>query len=418
MPNINPDRLLSDLRELRQFGACGNGVVRQSLSPIDIVSRRWLVQKLKEAGLEASIDGIGTVFGRSRASGKALLIGSHTDTQPTGGWLDGAMGVIYGLEIARAFGESPQTRSLAVDVASWIDEEGTFASFVGSRSFVGEDVDSLIEQARDKDGQSMRDAIRAAGLENEPRARIEQGRYVAYLEPHIEQGGVLEASRKRIGVVTTIVGIRELEIVFSGQQNHAGTTPMKIRKDAAAALFAFACQINSEFARLTGPQTVWTIGQVELHPGAPSIVPGRAEMILQFRDSNAAKLDELQARALALVDAADAAGPVRVTATALKDAVAPTVMNAGLQKHIAAAAERHAPGAWISMPSGAGHDAQVIATRIPSCMVFVPSIAGISHDFAEDTSEDDIALGCQVAASAAESILRAARSSEVKPSRF
>ena len=144
MPNINPDRLLSDLRELRQFGACGNGVVRQSLSPIDIASRRWLVQKLKEAGLEASIDGIGTVFGRSRAGGKALLIGSHTDTQPTGGWLDGAMGVIYGLEIARAFGETPQTRDLAVDVASWIDEEGTFASFVGSRSFVGEERDGFV----------------------------------------------------------------------------------------------------------------------------------------------------------------------------------------------------------------------------------------------------------------------------------
>jgi N-carbamoyl-L-amino-acid hydrolase len=412
MPKINPDRLLSDLRELRQFGACGNGVVRQSLSPVDLASRRWLMQKLINAGLDARIDGIGTVFGRSRAGGKALLIGSHTDTQPTGGWLDGAMGVIYGLEIAHAFGEGAQTRNLAVDVASWIDEEGTFVSLLGSRSFVGEEVEDLIEDASAQDGRPLREAIRVAGLEQEPRVQVESGRYAAYLEPHIEQGGVLEASRKRIGVVTTIVGIRELRVVFSGQQNHAGTTPMKIRKDAAAALFTFACRINDEFRRLAGPQTVWTIGQVQLHPGAPSIVPGRAELILQFRDADAAKLDELQARALALVEVADAAGPVRVTATALKDGVASTVMDAGLQKHIAAAAERHAPGEWMYMPSGAIHDAQMIATRIPSCMLFVPSIAGISHDFAEDTSEEDIVLGCQVAASAAESILRAARSPE------
>src|SRR5919205_3779554 len=263
MPKINPDRLLSDLRELRQFGAYGNGVVRQSLSPVDIASRRWLVQKLKDAGLDARIDGIGTVFGRSRAGGKALLIGSHTDTQPTGGWLDGAMGVIYGLEIARAFAESAESGNLAVDVASWIDEEGTFVSFLGSRSFVGAEVEGLMEDARAQDGRSLREAVRAAGLEQEPRVQVEPARYAAYLEPHIEQGGVLEAARKRIGVVTTIVGIRELQVVFTGQQNHAGTTPMKIRKDAATALFTFACGINDEFRRFAGPQTVWTIGQVE-----------------------------------------------------------------------------------------------------------------------------------------------------------
>ena len=407
MPKINPQRLLSDLRRLRQFGACGTGVVRQSLSPVDIASRRWLVEKLREAGLDARIDGIGTVLGRSRAGGKALLIGSHTDTQPTGGWLDGAMGVIYGLEIARAFGESPDTRDLALDVASWIDEEGTYAGFIGSRSFSGEVVEAIIERARAHDGQSMRDAIRAAGLEKEPLARMEDGRYLAYLEPHIEQGGRLEAARNRIGVVTTIVGIRELRIAFSGQQNHAGTTPMEIRKDAGAALFALANRLNSEFGRIAGPQTVWNIGQVEFHPGAPSIVPGRAELVLQFRDPDAARLDALEARAIALAEAADAAGPVRVAASAFDDPVAPTVMDAGLQKHIAAAAELHAPGAWMHMPSAAGHDAQVIATRLPCCMLFVPSTGGISHDFAEDTPDEDIVLGCEVAATAAASILRA-----------
>ena len=226
MPAINPQRLLNDLRQLRTFGAHGNGVVRLALSPIDIESRRWLVGRLTEAGLEARIDGIGTVFGRSPGKGRALLIGSHTDTQPTGGWLDGAMGVIYGLEIARALRESPETRDLAVDVASWIDEEGTFAGFIGSRSFCGEPVAEVVARARNREGQPMSDALQAAGIAGQPLARMEPGRYVAYLEPHIEQGGRLEAAGKRIGVVTSIVGIWQYRITFSGEQNHAGTTRM------------------------------------------------------------------------------------------------------------------------------------------------------------------------------------------------
>jgi N-carbamoyl-L-amino-acid hydrolase len=420
MPTINPQRLLDDLRQLRTFGAQGTGVVRLALSPVDVESRRWLAKRLTEAGLDARIDGIGTVFGRSRAPGKALLIGSHTDTQPTGGWLDGAMGVMYGLEIARAFRESPDSRDLAVDVASWMDEEGTYAGFIGSRSFCGEPVTEVVARARNREGQLMSEAIRAAGLADQPLARMEADRYVAYLEPHIEQGGRLEAAGKRIGVVTTIVGIRELRITFRGQQNHAGTTPMEIRRDAGAALIRFAGALETEFRALAGPQTVWNIGRVEFTPGSASIVPGQAEMVLQFRDPDAARLDALEAKVTALVRSSAAAGTVSVSVAPFDDPVAPTVMNEGLQRHIAQAAERHAPGAWMSIASAAGHDAQVVAGRLPCGMLFVPSIGGISHDFAEDTGDDDIVLGCQVAASAAMSILRegldSARASAPAPS--
>jgi N-carbamoyl-L-amino-acid hydrolase len=406
MPAINPQRLLNDLRRLRTFGAHGNGVVRLALSPIDMESRHWLVGRLGEAGLDARIDGIGTVFGRSRGKGRALLIGSHTDTQPTGGWLDGAMGVIYGLEIARALRESADTRDLAIDVASWIDEEGTYAGFIGSRSFCGEPVSDIVARARNRDGRPMGDALRAAGIAGRPLAQMEPGRYVAYLEPHIEQGGRLEAAGKRIGVVTTIVGIRELRITFRGQQNHAGTTPMETRRDAGAALIRFAALLDAEFRALAGPQTVWNIGRVEFSPGSASIVPGVADMILQFRDPEAARLDALEAKVTALADGANASGTVGVAVGPFDDPVAPTAMNDALQAHIARAAEHHVPGAWMRMASAAGHDAQVIAGRLPCCMLFVPSIAGISHDFAEDTSEDDIVLGCQVAATAVVSILR------------
>ena len=132
MPRVNGQRLLGDLRRLRAFGATGTGVVRLALSPVDLAAREWLAGRMNEAGLEAAIDGVGTVYGRARQSGRALLIGSHTDTQPSGGWLDGAYGVICGLEIARALREDPATSDLAIDVASWMDEEGTYAGYLAA----------------------------------------------------------------------------------------------------------------------------------------------------------------------------------------------------------------------------------------------------------------------------------------------
>jgi beta-ureidopropionase / N-carbamoyl-L-amino-acid hydrolase len=405
VPTIKPERLLNDLKRLRCFGAQGTGVVRLALSPIDMESRRWLVERMSEAGLNSTIDGVGTVFGRSRKSGPALLIGSHTDTQPTGGWLDGAMGVIFGLEIARALAECEETSHLPVDVASWIDEEGTFAGYLGSRSFVGEPVEDAIHSAKNREGLRLADALITAGIAGRPRASFEKARHVAYLEPHIEQGGRLEASGKVIGVVTTIVGIRELRVRFSGQRNHAGTTPMSIRRDAGAALMAFAARLDCEFRKVADPNTVWTVGRIDLDPGSLSVVPGKADMYLQFRDANPKRLQTMEAKLAELVRAADAAGPVRVNLEIFDEAVEPVTMDEGLQEHIARAAEAVAPGQWIRMPSGAGHDAQVIASRMPSCMLFVPSIGGVSHDFIEDTAEQHIAIGCQVAATAAASIL-------------
>ncbi len=410
MPAINSERLLADLRHLRTFGTEGTGVVRPSLSPIDMAARAWLAERMAEAGLAARIDGIGTVIGRSPNAGPALLIGSHSDTQPRGGWLDGAMGVIYGLEVARALSESGETSDLAVDVASWIDEEGTFLGFFGSRSFCGLQDPADVAAAKNKAGVRLTDAIAAAGLEGRPVAELEPDRHVGYLEAHIEQGPHLEASGKRIGVVTAIVGLRTFKISFAGMQNHAGTTPMPLRKDAGAALVALAGRVHEAFPQVAGSRTVWTIGHIALDPGAESIIPGKAEMILQFRDPDVARLDALETKLQELVIEADAAGPVRIAAASLGHNVAPAVMDDSLQSHLAEAAERHAPAAWVHMPSGAGHDAQVLARRIPSGMLFVPSIGGISHDFAEDTADDDIALGCQVFATAAASILREARS--------
>ncbi|EKS70171.1 MULTISPECIES: Zn-dependent hydrolase [Caballeronia] len=405
MLKINPARLLDDLRHLRTFGATGPGVVRLSLSSVDMDARRWLAGRMNEAGLAATIDGVGTVFGRSRNAGPALLIGSHTDTQPTGGWLDGALGVIYGLEIARALAECETTRHFAVDVASWIDEEGTFSGFLGSRSFVGEAVDEALRHARNREGVLLGDALAQAGLIGAARVRIDRARHKAYLEPHIEQGGRLEAHGKSIGVVTTIVGIRELKLRLTGQRNHAGTTPMSIRRDAGAALVAFIARMDEAFRAIADADTVWTVGRIELDPGSFSVVPGAADMYLQFRDASAERLRAMEAALAALIRDFNAEGKIGVAMTDSEPPEAPVVMDAALQAHIAEAAEALAPGQWERMPSGASHDAQVIAHHVPACMLFVPSIGGVSHDFIEDTAESHIVLGCEVAARAAANIL-------------
>ena len=405
MVRINGERLLEDLRTLRSFGRVGTGVVRQALSDIDMESRRWLVGRMREAGLEADIDGLGTVFGRSRAGGKALLVGSHTDTQPTGGWLDGAMGVMYGLELARAFREHDETGDLALDVASWIDEEGAFFGCLGSQAFCGMVDEDTVKDTVGPGGARLADALHGAGLEGRPWARLEPGRYAGYLEAHIEQGPYLEEEGNRIGVVTSIVGIRNFQISFDGQQNHAGTTPMPRRRDAATALIDLAHRINRRFPEAVGPKSVWTIGQIDVYPGAPSIVPGAAWMNVQFRDGDEARLDALSALLHELVAEAQAATEVGIQLRECDDPVAAAVMDGGFQAHLARAAQIQAPGVWTHMPSAAGHDAQVIARRMPSAMLFVPSIAGISHAFEEDTAEDDVVLGCRVFADAAAAIL-------------
>jgi len=407
MVKIKPERLLADLHELRKFGACGKGVVRTAFSQVDLDSRQWLIGKMTEVGLHVQVDVIGNVIGYSRNSGQALLMGSHTDTQPEGGWLDGSLGVIYALEVARTLLELPNTQYLAVDIASWMDEEGTFCGLLGSRSFCGKISPKVIANAKDRSGLTLTEVIHAAGLNEVPVARIDPGRYVAYLEAHIEQGARLVSAKKRIGVVTAIVGIRSFKLVFTGEQNHAGTTPMQLRKDAGMALIRLANDIDATYGKISGDTTVWTIGHVKFEPGSHSIVPGHAEMMLQFRDPDSQLLDRFEAVLYDLVATGKKTGPVEITIEPLGAPIPPAFMDDGLQEHIVRAAETHAPGDWIRMPSGAGHDAMVFADILPTAMLFVPSIGGISHSFAEDTKEEDIVLGCQVFATAAASILKA-----------
>jgi beta-ureidopropionase / N-carbamoyl-L-amino-acid hydrolase len=393
--HVDGARVLADLNTLRAFGAYKTGVHKPTFSEPHMNSLHWLVQRLPEAGLDGEIDGIGNVIGTSAKSGPKLLAGSHLESQNYAGWLDGPLGVIYALEAARVINPDPDAKG-AVEVASWCDEEGHFGSFLGSRSYVGDVTERDIDAARDRNSdRTMRDALREAGLAGRPRAKAERGRHIGYLEAHIEQGRTLENGTLGIGVVTSIVGIWQYRITFTGEQNHAGTTRMADRRDAGLALARFCVDIDDHFPQVCGPRTVWTTGNITLEPGAPSIIPGKAEMLFQIRDDDPTVIDRLEHLLRNMATKAGARGPCAIAVERIRTG-APAMMDATFQEAIENAGRQFAGGKSIRMPSAAGHDAQVLATIMPAGMLFVPSIGGVSHHWTENTADADIVTGAKV----------------------
>ncbi len=395
--DIDGVRLLADLRHLATFGKLGTGVDRPAFGAADLAARAWLRGRMEQAGLDAAIDNVGNVHGRSRAGGKSILIGSHSDSVPRGGWLDGALGVIYGLEIARAAGGAH------VDVISFQEEEGAFLPFLGSRSFCGGMTEAEIDGATNTDGQTLRDAIAGSGLAGQAPARLDLTRHAAFLEAHIEQGPRLEASGAAIGIVTALVGVRRYRIALTGQADHAGTTPMDMRRDSGAALIRLAQRILDLLEAEKKSGTVWNIGNASFAPGAFNVVPAAAEFVVEIRDIETGRLDELERRILGLAEAADGEGGVSVAAHSA-GGIEPAAMDRDLQAAITAAA-LHIGVAAEAMQSGAGHDAMVLSKHIPAAMLFIPSIGGRSHDIAENSSDQDIVTGCRVLAEAVAALL-------------
>ncbi|HZR71804.1 Zn-dependent hydrolase [Bradyrhizobium sp.] len=394
-PKANGARVLADLNALRAFGAYKTGVHRPTFSEPHLQSLNWLAGKLPEANLDAEIDGIGNVFGTSGKAGPKLLAGSHLESQNFAGWLDGPLGVVYALEAARVINRDPDING-AVEVASWCDEEGHFGHFLGSRSYVGDVTEEDIDSARDRtEGRAMREALLAAGFAGRPRKLVERGRHIGYLEAHIEQGRTLESSGLGIGIVTSIVGIWQYRITVTGEQNHAGTTRMQDRKDAGVAAAKLCVAIDDRFPASAGARTVWTTGRITLDPGAPSIIPGGAEVLFQIRDDNSEIVARLQVLLQQLGAEISAASGCRIEVRCIRTGK-PALMEKGFQRAIEQASAVFADGKSIAMPSGAGHDAQLLATIMPAGMLFVPSIGGISHHWSENTGDADIVRGAEV----------------------
>ena len=391
---VDPARFLADLHKLRSFGASGvgKGVRRRAYTEGDLAARDWLAGRMAEAGLTPQMDEMGNLFGL--VEGPSLLMGSHSDSQPEGGWLDGALGVIAALEVARA---AKEAGGPPVSVVSFQDEEGRFGVTTGSAVWSGHLTQGAADELTDTDGVTLAQA--RAVLGDRVTGPVDPKRFTGFVEMHIEQGPWLDTDGDKIGVVSDIVGIRNMTITFDGQQNHAGTTPMHLRKDAFQALVAFSTLLNERFRNVVTPSTVWTNGHVSLHPNASSVVPGRAVFSMQWRDAEVDRLGRMEAiiRETAEEVAAERGMGVDFGEMLWLD---PVAMDPVLKGALVQAAEDVVPGAWREMPSGALHDATNVAQMMPVAMLFVPSIGGISHDFAEDTNEADLVTGLEVLAGA------------------
>ncbi|MDN5928226.1 MAG: M20 family metallo-hydrolase [Hyphomicrobiales bacterium] len=385
---VKPERMLAELDQLRRIGGVDKGVRRPAFSDADIEARIWLATRMKEAGLDPVADPWGNLFGLPPGDGPCLLVGSHSDTQPLGGWLDGIYGVACGLELARAAREAGRPR---IAVVSFQDEEGRFGGLTGSAVWAGAMTEDAADRLTDAQGTTLAEARRRAEEIAEVR-KVPPTLFSAYVEAHIEQGPVLDSAGETLGVVEAIVGVRSATLVFSGEANHAGTTPMLMRRDAVRGFYRFATELDAAFAPLVTGRTVWTLGRIVVEPNAPSIVPGTATVSVQMRDPETARLDRLLAEALAVAEriARDEKLDLSVSTGFTAD---PVPMDMRMIEALATAAEHVAPGRWRRMPSGALHDATNVSRVLPSAMLFVPSIGGISHNPDEDTKRADLEAG-------------------------
>jgi N-carbamoyl-L-amino-acid hydrolase len=400
--NVCASRLDSRLRALAGFGALpGGGVSRAAWSPAHEAARAWLVAEIRSAGLEAWIDPAGNTFGglgaRSfQADHPVIVTGSHIDTVPEGGTLDGALGVIAGLECLQTVREAGIRPARPLAVAAWSDEEGRYGSLFGSRAFAGNlDVARLPDLAS-LDGDRLVDAMRRAGFDalHAPEARAPAGSVAAYVELHIEQGARLEEAGLHIGIVDRIVGVRRARIVFSGQADHAGTTPMERRRDAFLAAADFALQARALITRDGSPVTVSNIGHVAVHPGAANVVPGRTELIHEMRDPDPGVLARLTPAVEALATAVASTRGIGVEIRPLS-ATAPT----SFAERVMAAAETACGRLGLKaqrLYSAAGHDAQNLARITDAGMIFIPSKGGRSHRVDETSEAVDIERGANV----------------------
>jgi N-carbamoyl-L-amino-acid hydrolase len=392
---VDPVRLHAQLMDLRRFGGTpAGGTSRLGYSSEDVQARTAVAAWMQEAGLTPATDVAGNLIGRRRGSAADLppiVFGSHIDSVPDGGNFDGNVGTMAAIEVARTLRDQGVTLRHPIEAAVWANEEG---GLFGSRAVSGQLEAAELDHVTTS-GKTVRDGIRFVGGDPSriAEARRPRGSIGAYLELHIEQGGILEAEQVSIGIVEGIVGIRQWDVTVTGFANHAGTTPMDKRQDALLAAARFVDMVNRVVKSAPGRQ-VGTVGRLHVSPGAPNVIPGSVVCSLELRD-----LDE--AVILRLYDAirAEAAriGEATSTTFAYRElhVNAPAPSDPRMRSLIADAAGVLGLRTRV-MPSGAGHDAQAIGQLGPMGMIFIPSVRGISHSPKEFSHPADIANGANV----------------------
>jgi N-carbamoyl-L-amino-acid hydrolase len=396
MLRLDDARLLGALDELAQVGAIeGGGCARLALSDEDKAGRDLVVGWMTALGLAVQVDAIGNVIGL-RAGREALppiMTGSHIDTVRTGGRYDGNYGVLAGLEVVRALDAAGITTRRPIAVAFFTNEEGARfqPDMMGSLVHAGGLGLDEAYAAVDKDGLSVGDELRRIGYLGA--ARPGAVRPHAFVELHIEQGPILDEEKVRIGVVESVQGISWTEYTVTGVSNHAGTTPMRLRRDAgylAASVNLFARKLAWEM----GGNQVATVGALSLRPNLINVVPNRAVFAVDLRNTDEEKLRQAEAAVAAHIAGVAREERVEVVSRVLAR-FEPVIFDPRLVDRV----EHHARALSLStrrMPSGAGHDAQMMQRLCPTAMIFVPSVAGLSHNVKEHTDVADLAAGAQV----------------------
>jgi hydantoinase/carbamoylase family amidase len=395
---LDPTRTVSDLKELRELTGDENGAQRVAWTETWEQAREWLRGKVAETGAEETIDAAGNQWFTLRGSSdRAVLIGGHIDSVPNGGWLDGALNVVAGVEVLRriaADGEPPVT----VRLVNWADEEGARfgRSLFGSSAAAGSMADQdELRQRRDGDGVALPDALREHGvdLDSALDARSELKGAAAYLELHIEQGPVLESMDLPLGVVLGTFGVERHQVTFRGQAAHAGSTPMDKRRDALAGAARLELEIR-EIAKRTGDGAVCTIGGVVTKPGIVTSVVETAECLLDQRHLDATKLAEMLSNAEAASRKFAQEEDVEVEWERIWN-IEPILFDEALIE-LADEAIREVAGTSHRLPSGPLHDAAEVARAgVPTVMLFVQSLRGLSHTKLEDTQEEHLELAVQ-----------------------
>jgi N-carbamoyl-L-amino-acid hydrolase len=396
---IDLPRLRSDIEALARFGhhPGDDGIYRPSFSAADMAARRWLMARLEKQGLTVHMDGVGNVWGRWECgAGPAVIVGSHLDSVPCGGRLDGALGVMAALECVRTLKESGVQTRHPVEILATSEEEGRFGGMLGSQSLCGAVSREWLYSARDDNGVSLIDAMADQGLKalDALTLRRDPATVKAFVELHIEQGPVLHQQGLPVGIVEGISGMLNWSITLQGRANHAGTTPMDLRADAMAGLAEFAAALPGMAALHGTPHSRLTIGRVELQPNFPHTVPGRADFSLVVRDMDAGVIAELARHCRERLDQAALAHRLALTVQEVSR-LDPQPSHPDIIALLLELADQLDIPSLV-MASGAGHDTQFMAQLAPAGMIFVPSIDGVSHAPEEATAWSDIEAGANL----------------------
>ncbi len=392
---MNARQVLSDLDELRSLTANAEGAQRLAWTPMWMQSRRWFESKLRDLDVEDHYDAAGnhwvTLKGESE---RALVLGSHLDSVPNGGWLDGCLGVLAGLEVLRAVARDTNGRPpCTIRLVDWADEEGARfgRSLFGSSAFAGTHNIPADRVRTDRDGTTLELALEQCGVEVDRvgEAGVEQANIAAYLELHIEQGPILERLGKPLAVVQGTKGVERYSVTFTGQEAHSGSTPMSVRRDALAAAAKLALEIRP--IAMQHPQAVCTMGSVKTYPGIVTAVVGRCETTVDMRDLDADVLASMLGEARAASERFAEEEGCTVEWTKIWS-IAPIPFHPALIE-LCEEAIVEVAGVSERLPSGPLHDAAEVAQLgIPTVMMFVQSLNGLSHNRAEDTRRDHLEM--------------------------